>query len=244
MWAEPFDLRYLERGRWQVLGGLVFHDPMRGPLRVPAGAETDLATVRPLRTAALAGLVLGALLALLAGLVPMLQGLFSGGLPAPVPGAALAGAPSAAPLARGGPLAALGTHQGKVVPAHFALEATGAPTLPPGEPLPASARPGSPALLPAGLASPVVSALLALALLAHALGALALLLYATVVGYGDRAAALHDWLYRARIMPRAHADAVFHRALRADGIARWRAALMWAGVRVGGGWAWRRARRR
>lgn len=161
MWAEPFELRYVARGRWQVLGGLVFHDPMHGLLQVPAGAETDLATVRPLRTAALAGLVLGALLALLAG-----------------------------------------------------------------------------------LASPLASTLLALALAAHALGALALLLYATVVGYGDRAAALHDWLYRARIMPRAPADAVFRRALRADGIARWRAALMWAGVRVGGGWAWRRARRR
>lgn len=68
-------------------------------------------------------------------------------------------------------------------------------------------------------------------------GLLALALYAAVAGYGHAAAALHDALYRAAMLPRRQADAVFYRALRAEGIARWRAWLMWAGVRLGG---WRR----
>lgn len=72
---------------------------------------------------------------------------------------------------------------------------------------------------------------------AYALGLLALLLYAAVAGYGHEAAAVHDWLYRTGLITRRQADAVFYRALRASGVARWRAWLMWAGVRLGG---WRR----
>ncbi|WP_249186865.1 DUF1353 domain-containing protein [Pseudomonas sp. KB-10] len=35
-------------------------------------------------------------------------------------------------------------------------------------------------------------------------------------------------------MSRADADRVFHEALRSSGIARWRAWLMWVGVRASG----------
>ncbi|MFP5338161.1 MAG: DUF1353 domain-containing protein [Gammaproteobacteria bacterium] len=43
---------------------------------------------------------------------------------------------------------------------------------------------------------------------------------------------LHDWLYRRAL--RKDADRVFLNALRSSGIARWRAYLMFAGVRIGG----------
>jgi len=52
--------------------------------------------------------------------------------------------------------------------------------------------------------------------------------------YGHAAAVIHDYLYATGLYPREVADRVFHRALRASGIARWRAGLMYAGVRVGG----------
>lgn len=59
-------------------------------------------------------------------------------------------------------------------------------------------------------------------------------LYAGVVGYGDAAAVIHDRLYFTAELDRKQADQVFYNALRSSGIARWRAWLMWAGVRVGG----------
>ncbi len=52
--------------------------------------------------------------------------------------------------------------------------------------------------------------------------------------YGHAAAVLHDWLYRTGTLPRRQADRVFFNALRSSGIARWRAWLMWGGVRIGG----------
>ena len=58
-----------------------------------------------------------------------------------------------------------------------------------------------------------------------------------------KAAVVHDWLYRQGTTTRKQADNVFHEALRASGVSRVGAWLMWAGVRLGGGWAWRRARR-
>lgn len=60
-------------------------------------------------------------------------------------------------------------------------------------------------------------------------------LFALVSGYGNYAATVHDWLYTTGQMARKEADAVLYRALRAEGVARWRAWLMWAGVRLGGG---------
>lgn len=68
-------------------------------------------------------------------------------------------------------------------------------------------------------------------------------IYSAVVGYGRKAATIHDWLYSGfgiktegkTIYPsRKEVDKIFYRALREEGIARWRAALMYAGVRIGG----------
>ncbi|SEO63365.1 DUF1353 domain-containing protein [Pseudomonas sp. Snoq117.2] len=55
-----------------------------------------------------------------------------------------------------------------------------------------------------------------------------------VGAYGHAAAVLHDFLYRGALLPREEADRVFFNALRSSGIARWRAWLMWGGVRIGG----------
>lgn len=60
------------------------------------------------------------------------------------------------------------------------------------------------------------------------------LTYALLGQYGHAAAVLHDWLYSTGNRSREAADRVFHNALRSSGIARWRAWLMWAGVRVSG----------
>lgn len=58
-----------------------------------------------------------------------------------------------------------------------------------------------------------------------------------------RAAVLHDWLYvHPAWEDRALADRIFREAMGADDLApepSWRRALMWAGVRAGGWWAWR-----
>ncbi|WP_447588623.1 DUF1353 domain-containing protein [Aquipseudomonas campi] len=61
-----------------------------------------------------------------------------------------------------------------------------------------------------------------------------LALYASVVGYGNAAATIHDRLYYTAELSRKAADQVFLNALRSSGVARWRAWLMWAGVRLGG----------
>lgn len=60
------------------------------------------------------------------------------------------------------------------------------------------------------------------------------LTFALLGSYGHAAAVIHDWLYTSGELSRADADRVFHEALRSSGIARWRAWLMWGGVRVGG----------
>lgn len=60
------------------------------------------------------------------------------------------------------------------------------------------------------------------------------LTFALLGQYGHAAAVLHDFLYGTGRLPREAADRVFLNALRSSGIARWRAWLMWAGVRVGG----------
>lgn len=71
-----------------------------------------------------------------------------------------------------------------------------------------------------------------------------LALYASVVGYGHAAATIHDFLYFYAELSRKAADRVFLNALRSSGVARWRAWLMWAGVRLGaagrfGSFRWR-----
>lgn len=68
------------------------------------------------------------------------------------------------------------------------------------------------------------------------LGFCLLALYASVVGYGNAAATIHDYLYGTRQLSRAASDRVFYNALRDSHVARWRAWLMYAGVRIGGHW--------
>ena len=52
----------------------------------------------------------------------------------------------------------------------------------------------------------------------------------------EKAATLHDYLYRKQVVPRAMADRLFYDALRSCGVGWIKARLLWAGVRVGG-WA-------
>lgn len=65
-------------------------------------------------------------------------------------------------------------------------------------------------------------------------------IYATLVGYGNAACTVHDYLYgggkteRGEVLNREEADGVLYRALRAEGVARWRASLFYIGVRIGG----------
>lgn len=56
---------------------------------------------------------------------------------------------------------------------------------------------------------------------------------------GRKAGVIHDLLYCYRLPgQRALADRVFNEALTAEGLPAWRAALMYAGVRVGGWASW------
>lgn len=58
--------------------------------------------------------------------------------------------------------------------------------------------------------------------------------YALFAGYGNYASTIHDYLYTTAQVSRKDADKVFYEALRDEGVAKWRAWLMWSGVRVGG----------
>lgn len=60
------------------------------------------------------------------------------------------------------------------------------------------------------------------------------LIYALLVGYGNASCAVHDWLYDQGRLSRRECDDVLYRALRAEGVARWRAWIFWIGVRIGG----------
>ena len=68
----------------------------------------------------------------------------------------------------------------------------------------------------------------------HALRVVLPLVYALLVGYGNSASALHDYAYSQGNLSRKMCDLIFYRSLRAEGVARWRAALFWAGVRCFG----------
>jgi hypothetical protein len=59
-------------------------------------------------------------------------------------------------------------------------------------------------------------------------------LYAMLVGYGNKAATIHDFLYRRGLHTRALCDEVFHRALLAEGVPSGRAWMLYQGVRFGG----------
>lgn len=52
---------------------------------------------------------------------------------------------------------------------------------------------------------------------------------------GHSAAVVHDWLYDTGRLSRKDSDNLFYEALQVCGVARWKAAMMWFGVRVFGG---------
>lgn len=58
--------------------------------------------------------------------------------------------------------------------------------------------------------------------------------FALVAGYGNYSAAVHDMLYTDGTISRKRCDQVLYRALRAEGVAKWRAWLFYLGVRLGG----------
>ncbi|WCO82113.1 hypothetical protein vBPpSSYP_131 [Pseudomonas phage vB_PpS_SYP] len=59
-------------------------------------------------------------------------------------------------------------------------------------------------------------------------------IYALFAGYGNYSSTIHDYLYSRKVFSRKECDDIFYQALREEGVARWRAWLMWAGVRLGG----------
>lgn len=61
-------------------------------------------------------------------------------------------------------------------------------------------------------------------------------------GNSRRPAVLHDHLYVTRSVPRSEADAIFRRALAAEGIGAGGRFIYWASVRMGGWVAWRKKR--
>lgn len=62
----------------------------------------------------------------------------------------------------------------------------------------------------------------------------------TILGqYGHAAAVIHDWLYFTKQLDRSSSDRVFLNALRSSGIARWRAWLLYGGVRLFGNSRWK-----
>lgn len=68
----------------------------------------------------------------------------------------------------------------------------------------------------------------------NALRYVAPLVYALLVGYGNASCTIHDLLYQEGMLTRKDADDLLYRALRAEGVAKWRAAIFWAGVRLFG----------
>lgn len=62
----------------------------------------------------------------------------------------------------------------------------------------------------------------------------ATLIYAALAGYGNAACTVHDYLYGKGMLDRQACDEVLFRALRAEGVARWRAWIFYAGARLGG----------
>jgi len=62
-------------------------------------------------------------------------------------------------------------------------------------------------------------------------------------GRFKRAALFHDFAYRQQKGSRFTADAMFRTIMQRDGVAAWRVLLMYYGVRLFGGFAWRSNRK-
>ena len=70
-------------------------------------------------------------------------------------------------------------------------------------------------------------------------------LWNTLPPWGEyaEAAVLHDWLYRnPGIVTRKEADLIFRKLMKQHGVGFLKRWVMWAGLRVGGGRAYRKAR--
>jgi hypothetical protein len=73
------------------------------------------------------------------------------------------------------------------------------------------------------------------------------IIFALLAGYGDQSATIHDYLYggglpvSGQVIYRKDADDIYYRALRAEGVARWRAGIFYAGVRLFGASRWKGA---
>lgn len=52
----------------------------------------------------------------------------------------------------------------------------------------------------------------------------------------DRASCLHDYVYATKLFDRKTCDKLFYLAMLYDGVAKWRAWLMYIAVRLGGWW--------
>jgi len=55
------------------------------------------------------------------------------------------------------------------------------------------------------------------------------------LGKYNRAAILHDYIYREKTFSRAECDLIFRVAMQALGVSWWRRNAMWLAVRIGGG---------
>ena len=60
------------------------------------------------------------------------------------------------------------------------------------------------------------------------------------LGKSQRAAVLHDYLYKNRVNSKTWADRQFLEAMRLDGVKRWRRSTMWLAVSAFGFYAWNR----
>ena len=58
------------------------------------------------------------------------------------------------------------------------------------------------------------------------------------LGRHQRAAVLHDWLYRNRVRSKGYCDKQFNAAMKCDGVRLWRRAAIIAGLKIGGRVSW------
>ena len=64
------------------------------------------------------------------------------------------------------------------------------------------------------------------------------LAYAVLYGTAHKASVVHDWLYTGGLYDREKDDAILYEAILATGQPRWKAWMIWSGVRMGGWVAW------
>ena len=58
------------------------------------------------------------------------------------------------------------------------------------------------------------------------------------LGKHQRAAVLHDWLYRNRIKLKGYCDKQFNDAMKFDGVVKWRRLAIIGGLKIGGRISW------